>query len=77
MSANVASQYGWYQIEGLAVANTPNAVVAGAAVYVISTGSLDDAVTATDLVSNANFATADGTPSAGKALVNINRPYVA
>lgn len=77
MSANVASQYGWYQISGLAVANTPNTVVAAAAVYVISTGALDDAVTSTDLVSNANFATADGTPAAGKALVNIDRPFVA
>lgn len=75
MSANIDNQWGWYQISGCAAAVTPNAVASGALVYVIS-GGLDDAVTATDLVNNAIFASADGTPAAGFALVNINNPFV-
>ena len=44
MSANVASQYGWYQISGSAVVKT-GTVAAGAPAYVTSTaGTLDDAV---------------------------------
>jgi hypothetical protein len=75
MSACVANQFGWYQISGCAIAVTPNAVVSGALVYVIA-GGLDDAVTATDLVNNALFASANGTPAANFALVNIDRPFV-
>ena len=33
MSANVASQYGWYQIQGIAAVKAPNAMVVGADVF--------------------------------------------
>jgi hypothetical protein len=46
--------------------------VAGATVYLTGTpGTVDDAVVAGDIVYGANFATADGTPSAGFARVSI------
>ena len=74
MSANVASQYGWYQISGAAVVKA-GTVVAGGAVYLTATaGSIDDAVVATDKVDGARVKTADGTPSAGFAVVMLDRP---
>lgn len=76
MSANVASQYGWYQIQGRGVAKT-GTVVAGTACYTTSTGGqLDDAVVAGDEVSGMLFGTADGTPSAGLAEVSLQYPWV-
>ena len=75
MSANVASQYGWYQIAGIAVAKTAAAVADNASPYVTATaGSIDDAVVATDKIDGARFKTADGTPAAGFALLQIDRP---
>lgn len=74
MSANVANQYGWYQIAGTAVVKT-GTVVAGARPYATATaGTLDDAVVAGDAIDNARFITANGTPAAGFALAQINRP---
>ena len=74
MSANVASQYGWYQIAGTAIAKSAT-VVAGASPYVTATaGTIDDAVVATDKIDGARFKTADGTPSAGFALLQLDRP---
>jgi len=76
MAANVADQYGWYQIKGKAVAKA-GTVVDGALVYATATpGQLDDAVVAGDRVKNAKFASADGTPSAGLAEIEIDRPFV-
>lgn len=74
MSANVASQYGWYQISGNCVVKT-GTVGAGALPYLTATaGTLDDAVVSGDKIDNAKFITANGTPSAGFALVQANRP---
>jgi hypothetical protein len=74
MSANVANQYGWYQITGSAVAKA-GTVAAGGAIYVTATaGTVDDAVVATDKMDGARFKTADGTPSAGFAIVQLDRP---
>lgn len=74
MSANVASQYGWYQISGNCVVKT-GTVAAGALPYLTATaGTLDDAVVSGDKIDNAKFITANGTPSAGFALVQANRP---
>lgn len=75
MSANVANQYGWYQIAGAAIAKVAAAVAANAAPYVTATaGSIDDAVVATDKIDGARFKTADGTPAAGFAIVQLDRP---
>lgn len=55
MSANVASQYGWYCISGVVPVNSgSNTVAAGAKVYLTSTAAqIDDAVVATDGVDGA------------------------
>ncbi len=74
MSANVASQYGWYQIDGAAVVKA-GTVAANGNVYVTATaGTVDDAVVSGDKIDGARFKTADGTPSAGFAVAQINRP---
>ncbi len=74
MSANDANKYGWYQIAGTAVVKT-GTVAAGARPYATATaGTLDDAVVSGDAIDNARFITANGTPSAGFALAQINRP---
>jgi hypothetical protein len=74
MSANVASQYGWYQISGAAVIKT-GTVSANDPVYVTATaGSVDNSVVSGDKLDGARFKTADGTPSAGFAYCQLARP---
>lgn len=77
MSANVALQFGWYQIDGAAVVKAPNAMVVGAEVWMLAAtpGSVDDAVVAGEQILNAKVSTTTGTPSAGLAVVSINRPF--
>lgn len=77
MSANVASQYGWYQISGKAVGKALTGYVDNALVYATATaGSIDDAVVAGDRVKNALGASAVDTPSSGFAEFEINRPWM-
>lgn len=74
MSANVANQYGWYQVKGAAVVKA-GTVAANGNVYLTATaGTIDDAVVAGDKVDGARIKTADGTPSAGFAVVQLDRP---
>lgn len=75
MSANVANQYGWYQIRGVAVANVLASFAADQLCCVTSTaGSIDDAGTAGQGISGAASKSAIDTPSTGKAYVQIDRP---
>ena len=75
MSANVASQYGWYQIYGKAVGKALAAFADNGNVYATATaGSIDDAVVAGDLVKNAKGASAVDTPSTGLAEFEIQYP---
>jgi hypothetical protein len=77
MSALVASTYGWVQVRGACPVALAGTVVAGSTVYLTATaGKADDAVVAGDIVYGANFATADGTPSALIAVVSLADPYV-
>lgn len=77
MSANVASQYGWYQIAGKAIGKALTGYVDNALVYATATaGSVDDAVVAGDRVKNATGASALDTPSAGFAEFEIARPWM-
>ncbi len=77
MSANVASQYGWYQIQGKAVGKALTGFLDNANVYATATaGSVDDAVVAGDRVKNAVGASAVDTPSTGLAEFEINRPWM-
>ncbi len=76
MSANVASQYGWYQISGKAVGKALTGYVDNALVWATSTaGSVDDAVVDGDMVHLAKGASALDTPSTGFAEFEIHRPY--
>jgi hypothetical protein len=77
MSANTANRFGWYQIQGKAVARVATGFVDNAVVYLTATaGVLDDAVVAGDRVKGARGASAIGTPAAGLAEMEIARPYV-
>ncbi len=76
MSANVASQYGWYQIGGKATAKSDD-VSDGGRVFIDATitGSCDDAFAAGDYVYGAKWASDDATAT-GTAEVEIARPFV-
>lgn len=77
MSANVASQYGWYQIYGKAVGKVLASFADNANVYATATaGSVDDAVVAGDRVKNCKGASAIGTPSSGLAEMEIAYPIM-
>ena len=74
MSANVANQYGWYQIQGKASAKAGD-VADNAKVYIDTVaGQCDDAVVAGDKVFYAKWASADDTAT-GRAEVEIARPF--
>lgn len=77
MSANVASQYGWYQISGKAIGKALTAYADDALVYATGTaGSVDDTPVAGDRVKLAKGASAVGTPSSGLAEFEIQRPFM-
>ncbi|MEW9535706.1 hypothetical protein MRBLRC7O_000916 [Agrobacterium radiobacter] len=77
MSANVANQYGWYQISGKAIGKALAGYVDNALVYATATaGSVDDAVVAGDRVKLAKGASAVDTPSTGLAEFEIQRPFM-
>ena len=59
MSANVANQYGWYQVEGEAVVNAAGTIVASTPAYLTATaGSVDDAVVSGDKIDGFVFSAA-------------------
>lgn len=75
MSANVANQYGWYQMFGAASALTANDVADNGDVYGTATpGAADDAVVAGDRVKGALFRAAR--TGAGLVSVQLFNPYV-
>lgn len=75
MSANVANQYGWYQIGGKASAKASD-VANNADVYIdTADGTCDDATVTGDRVHNAKWASADDTGT-NLAEVEIARPFV-
>ena len=79
MSACVASNYGWYQVVGNAVAKAGTIASAQTAVYAAGAGAVggvDDTVVAGDEIHGAVYATTDGTPSAGFAVITINNPWL-
>ena len=77
MSANVANQYGWYQITGSAVVKAPNAMTPGAEVFSLAAtpGSVDDAAVAGEQILNAKVSTTTGTPGIGLGVIQISRPF--
>lgn len=78
MSANVATQYGWYQISGVAVAKKTNvSVEVGKAMFISGTAGrvMDTVATGKQILGakSANLATVTTTTST--VLVYINRPH--
>ena len=75
MSANVASQYGWYQVQGNAVANISGTVAAGDKVFWQATATTSSTQVNGKQVLGAIAGGANGTPATGQAVVNIDRPH--
>jgi len=74
MSANVASQYGWYQIRGAAVVNAATVAANACAQITGTAGTIDDTTTATRYIDGMLIQVADGTPSAGKCVCLLHYP---
>lgn len=77
MSANVASQYGWYQISGKAVVKKQCTVslAAGAAVGVLSTGLIAGTGSGKEIMGAAVAAVASAAAGRTTVLVSISRPH--
>jgi hypothetical protein len=78
MSANVASQYGWYMVEGTAKVNAATNAAVGA-VYLSSTaGTVDSSKTTHAKISGAAITVAEGSSNAGsgKAVMQLSHASV-
>lgn len=76
MATVAINSYGWFQIWGAAVVKS-NTAVAQARVYATAVaGTVDDAVSATNAIDGAVYKTADGIPSAGFAVIDLNYPQM-
>lgn len=71
MSANVASQYGWYQIQGLATVKAGTVSAAGPVYLTATAGQVSSSAVTGDVVSGARAMAADDT---GLCKVGLNRP---
>jgi hypothetical protein len=75
MSANVAGQWGWYQIAGKAIGLAAVGLTDNSNVYASATaGTVSGTVAAGFRVVKAKAASAVGTPAAGMAEFEIERP---
>lgn len=77
MAATVASEYGWYQIGGVATVKKQCTVslAAGAAVGVLSTGLIAGTGSGKEILGAAVAAVASATAGRTTVLVSINRPH--
>lgn len=73
MSANVASQYGWYQISGAGVVASAGATVNTTCGTSATAGTLGNSTTA-QRVDGARFTTAQDAPGSGFTGVQLSRP---
>lgn len=71
-----AGQFGWYQISGIAEGNAIAAVVAGPVYASATPGAITSGAAAGQQVLGARAVSALGTPSAGKAYVQLNHPFL-
>lgn len=77
LSANVASQYGWYAIYGRVPAKVLASFADNGNLYGTATaGSADDAIVAGDRIQNARGASAIDGPATGMAEVDLYYPFV-
>jgi len=80
MSANVASQYGWYQVWGEAVCNTASAGTGAANANLVQTstdGQASVGATGANIISGATCKTAQDTPSSGFTQVQLCYPFLS
>lgn len=75
-AAIVATKFGWYQIEGVAIVNVVAGTAAGVMMNTATTGSVGNTADAGDQVLNARVLTAVGTPAANQSYAHIQRPFV-
>lgn len=73
-AATVASTWGWYQISGAAVVNTSGTVAAGDKAFYQATATVSSTQVNGKQVQGMTAASANGVPSANKAIYTINRP---
>ncbi|TXH44519.1 MAG: hypothetical protein E6Q97_32450 [Desulfurellales bacterium] len=76
VGALVASTYGWYQIEGVAIASVLAGFAAGNLFLSATAGSVDDGAINGAQILGARGSSAIGTPAANKAYVTISRPHI-
>ncbi len=69
-------QFGWYQVTGVAEVNAIAGVVAGPVYASATPGSVTSAAAAGQQILGARAVTPVGTPSAGKAYVSLNSPFM-
>lgn len=75
-NANLASNWGWYQIQGTAIAATNGTLAAGpGALYLAGSGQLTSSQANGAQLVNARNLTATGTPATAQALITIQRPF--
>lgn len=73
MSANVASQYGWYQVSGSTPVKSATVLAHGECYMTSTAGQVDDAVSVDAKVAGMTFRSTD---SAGYATAQLSRPCV-
>lgn len=77
LSACVAGEFGWFQVQGKAVGKVLASFADNANCYATATaGSVDDAIVAGDRVKNCKGASAIGTPDTGLAEMEISYPFM-
>jgi hypothetical protein len=76
MSANIASQYGWYQLGGQAVMQTNGTLAANQAVYLAGSGQATTATGGLQILESISVSNS-GVPSSGLAIVEIDRCFAA
>jgi hypothetical protein len=76
-AAIVAGKFGWFQIEGVAVASVLAGFAANTTVFLTTTaGNIDDAAVNGCQILGARGSSAIGTPAASKAYVTLSRPHL-
>lgn len=76
MAATVAGEFGWYQIGGQGVGRAVGTMALGDKPYGSGiAGEVTDIATSGDRVQRSKADSDEGTPSAGLALFNLDRPH--
>lgn len=74
LSANVANQFGWYQVRGLAVLDCATVASGATAQATATAGEIDDTTTAGQFIDGMTTKSANGTPAAGQCICALAHP---